>query len=279
MAEFERTERVSARWMMFADQNSGRRTTRSTLLLGVAVVALLAGARAASAEGLTFDWTGNSNGTSFGVAGNFSAGYDADGSPAYDADGNPIPGPPSGSDNMKVTSGTPNISSKGRRISSLELSGGEFIVRNSTVGGPSTFFVDDTLNLSGTGAIELEGDYRGPSVLTVNTMNMTGGTVAMYDGPGVPTDPAQLAGPGLLAVTTSFSQSAGDVSQVTINTPSYSLSGGTLASTVNFGELFVLSGSGTVEGAALLNGADGSTMEQSGGTMDGIVSVSDWKLG
>jgi len=272
MAEFERTVRAGARWTTFADQNSSRRTTRSTLLLGVAFMALLAGARGASADGLTFDWTGNSNGTSFGVAGNFGTGYDADGNPAYDVDGNPIPGPPSGSDNMNVTSGTPNISSKGRHISSLELSGGEFIVRNSTVGGPSTFFVDDTLNLSGTGAIELEGDYRGPSVLTVNTMNMTGGTVAMYDGPGVPTDPAQLPGPGMLTVTNSFSQSAGDVSQVTINTPSYYLSGGTLASTVDFGELFALSGSGTVEGAAVLNGADGSTMEQSGGIMDGTVS-------
>ena len=97
---------------------------RSLLLLGSAATALLVGAQSASADDLVFDWTGGENGTSFASAGNWAA--------VYDADGNLIaPGPPTGEDDMNVVSGTPNISSKGRHVRSVNLSGGEFIVTAS----------------------------------------------------------------------------------------------------------------------------------------------------
>jgi autotransporter-associated beta strand protein len=90
---------------------------------------------------------------------------------------------------------------------------------------------------------------------------MTGGIVTDVDAPGI------------LTITNSLSQSGGDVSQVTINTPSYALSGGTLAAPVNFTNLFSLSNTGTVESAAKLTGSDNtSAMTQSGGIMNGTVT-------
>jgi hypothetical protein len=81
----------------------GWRRFHSLLFLGVAAAALMTGTNHANADGLTFNWTGAGNGTSFGKAGNFSSGYDAEGNLAQDADGNPISGPPNGLDNMTVT--------------------------------------------------------------------------------------------------------------------------------------------------------------------------------
>jgi autotransporter-associated beta strand protein len=234
---------------------------QSLLFLGVAGAALMASANHANADGLTFNWTGAGNGTSFGRAANFSFGYDADGNPAYDGDGNPVKGPPNGLDNMTVTSGTPTVSSGTRHILSLDVSGGQFIVRNSTHYGPSAFFVDGMLNLSDSGALTIGADDRGASVLSVDTMVMTGGIITGVDAPGI------------LSITNSLSQSGGDVSQVTINTPSYALLGGTLSAPVNFTNLFSLSDTGTVESAAQLTGSgSASAMTQSGGVMNGVVT-------
>jgi len=177
-----------------------------------------------------------------------------------------VEGPPDGLDTMVVTAGTPNINSQGRRILDLNLSGGEFISRNSKF-NVSTFYIDGTLDISGSGAVEIGEGAFGKSILIAAKVNMSSGSVGGWLDPDTGT-----LGAGLLVVTESMEQSGGKVSDIEIQTPSYALSGGTLSAKVDFETEFTLSGDGTVEAAAVLTGGEGSTMTQSGGSMDGTVS-------
>jgi autotransporter-associated beta strand protein len=242
MAKFEQAARYD-----------GRCCKRLLMRLSVSGVAILGGAVGAGADGLTFVWSGAGNGTSFANSNNWV--------PVDDGNGNLTLGPPNGFDFMIVASGTPTISSTTRRVLTLDLSGGLFTIRNSTVGGPSTFFVDDTMTLRDSGALNIGADSRGPSVLTINNLVMTGGMIDGFGGTA-----------GRLVITSSMMQSGGDVSSVVISAPSYALSGGNLAATVNFSTQFELSGSGTIGSTALLTGGPGATLVQSGGVMSGTAT-------
>ena len=177
-----------------------------------------------------------------------------------------IDGPPDGLDTMVVTTGTPNMSGQPRSVWDIYLSGGEFIIRSSQQ-AISSFFVDGTLNMSGSGELKIGQDHRGQSVLTAAKVDMSGGAIGGWLNPDTGTP-----GSGLLVVTESMEQSGGRVSGVAIQTPTYALSAGTLSSNVDFATQFALSGTGVVEAAAKLTGAEGSTMTQSGGTMAGSVT-------
>jgi uncharacterized protein with beta-barrel porin domain len=237
------------------DLRASRR--RSPLLCGLATAALLAGVSGANADGLTFNWSGAGNGTSFSSPANWVSAVD----------GSVMSAPPSSSDTMNVTTGTPTVTATGWQILSLNLSGGQFLVHSGSVGAP-TFTVSGALNLSGTGALDVGMDAQGTSAVNAGTLEMSGGTVAGINAAGV------------LNITNEVDQSGGVVSQVTskgavslvtINTPTYNLSGGTLAAIVNF-STFNLSASGTVASQAQLTGTAGATMTQSGGSMNGTVT-------
>jgi len=185
-----------------------------------------------------------------------------------------LPGPPDGEQNMLLSSGTPNISSSGRHVHDVDLLGGEFIIRTGSVATfPGDFFVDGTLTIDGTGTLTVRGeDHRGQNVLTAREVVIDGGTAR---------------GTGILRVTGESSQThesetgigttqtGGLVTELTVETPFYDMSGGTLSARVDFATLFSLSGTGEVTSAAVLNGASGSTMTQSGGTMNGTVAGID----
>ena len=79
---------------------------------------------------------------------------------------------------------------------------------------------------------------------------------------------------GTVTGVDAYTQSGGTVSG-SVTTGSYSMSDGSLAGSADFATLFDLSGAGTVEAAALLNGGAGSIMTQSGGAMNGSVSGVD----
>lgn len=185
-----------------------------------------------------------------------------------------LAGPPDGEQNMLLLSGTPNISSSGRHVHDADLLGGEFIIRTGTVATvPGDFFVDGTLTIDDAGTLTVRGDdYRGQNVLTAREAVIDGGTAG---------------GTGILRVTGENSlthesetgigttQSGGLVTGLTVETPFYDMSGGTLSALVNFATLFSLSGTGEVTPAAVLTGASGSAMIQSGGTMSGMVTGID----
>ena len=177
-----------------------------------------------------------------------------------------VEGPPDGLDTMVVTAGTPNINSQGRHVLDVNLSGGEFISRNSKF-NISTFYIDGTLDISGSGAVQIGEGAFGKSILTAAKVNLSSGSIGGWLDPDTDT-----SGAGLLVVTESMEQSGGKVSDIEIQTPSYALSGGTLSAKVDFETEFTLSGEGTVEAAAVLRGGEGSAMTQSGGTMAGTVS-------
>jgi len=182
-----------------------------------------------------------------------------------------LPGPPDGGQNMLLLSGTPNISSSGRHVNDVDLLGGEFLIRTGSVAViPGDFFVDGTLTIDDTGILTIRGDdSRGQNVLTAGEAVIDGGTAR---------------GTGILRVTgvnsqthdydptMGLTQTGGLVTELTVETPNYTMSGGTLSALVNFGSLFKLSGTGDVTVAAVLTGAPGATMTQSGGTMNGTVA-------
>ena len=185
-----------------------------------------------------------------------------------------LPGPPDGEQNMLLLSGTPNISSSGRHVHDVDLLGGEFLIRTGTVAViPGDFFVDGTLTIDDTGILTVRGDdSRGQNVLTAREAAIDGGTAR---------------GTGILRVTgenphthesepgIGMTQSGGLVTELTVETPFYEMSGGTLSALVNFKTLFALSGTGEVTADAVLSGASSSTMTQSGGTMNGTVAGID----
>ena len=214
----------------------GLRTSglRWRLLAGMAGAALLASAPAASAEGLTFTWTGADNGTSYGREGNWEV------VPVLDEEGNAVETDailPSGGDWAIVTAGTPTMSSKGGwSISGLDLSGGQFTVRSSQLA--SSNFTADTLLLSGTGQLSIGSDEKyGASWFATSNAIITGGAASGF---------------GILNVTKAVTQSDGDVSQLTINTPSYTHSGGTLGALVTTGTYELTSAAARSTGATIV---------------------------
>lgn len=268
----DRLAQGHGRCMVFARPEFSVRVLFSLLMAGSSL-ALLGSSSSAEAEDRVFVWTGDYNGTSFGQAGNWQPVWGSDEDPILDGDGNPIidqpgwiQGPPDGLDTMVVTTGTPNQSGQPRSVRDVHLSGGEFIVRNSKR-NVSNFFVDGTLDVSGTGSLVIDEGEFGDSVLTAASVEMSGGSIGGWR--NTETEAIQS---GLLVVTDSMVQSGGSVSGVAIQTPSYALSGGTLSSDVEFASLFALSGAGTVESGANLTGTEGSAMTQSGGVMDGTVA-------
>lgn len=225
--------------------------------MGGASVALIGGGNTAFAAGRTFVWSGNENLTSFARAGNWDRVWEA---------GGWVDGPPDGLDTMVVTIGTPNVSSGSRSVWDVNLSGGEFIIRNSKF-GVSSFFIDGTLDISASGALQIGDGLFGPDVLTAAEVDMSGGSVSGWLNPET-----GMLGGGLIVVTDSMEQSGGHVSGLAIQTPAYTLSAGTLSADVDFATLFALSGTGMVETAAKLTGAEGSALTQDGGTMAGTVT-------
>jgi len=185
-----------------------------------------------------------------------------------------LPGPPDGSQNMLLLSGTPNISSSGRHVHDVDLLGGEFLIRTGSVAViPGDFFVDGTLTIDDTGILTVRGDdSRGQNVVTAREAVIAGGTargtgILRVTGENPQTHESE---PGI-----GMTQSGGLVTELTVETPFYEMSGGTLSALVNFETFFSLSGTGEVTSAAVLTGASGSTMTQSGGTMDGTVAGID----
>lgn len=162
---------------------------RWRLFAGVAGATLLASAYGASAEGLTFIWTGNENGTSYSRGGNWEV------VPVLDAEGNVVETTavvPSEGDWAIVTAGTPTMTSNGGwTTSGLDLSGGQFIVRSSQMA--SANFTVDTLQLSGTGLLSIGSEEKyGPSWFAASDAVITGGAASGF---------------GILNVTNAVSQS------------------------------------------------------------------------
>jgi autotransporter-associated beta strand protein len=232
-------------------------TLRAWLVASVAGGAVLAGVGASHAAGLTFTWGGSANGTSYASAGNWLP-------------QNSINGPPTNTDSMILTSGTPLVSTLGKHVVNADISGGTLTIQNAAA-QLATYYVDGTLHLSGTGTLDITTGTYGANVLAAGRVTMDGGSMTgggTLNVSGAPR-PALPAGPAM-------TQSGGDIDGLTINTPDYTMSGGTLdASTVNFANTFTLTGSGEVKSTAALNGGAGSTMSQSGGQMDGVVTGLD----
>jgi outer membrane autotransporter protein len=131
------------------------------------------------------------------------------------------------------------------------------------VTGVTTIAFSTGFTLSGTGTVSDVGSklVGGAGSTMVQSGGIMGGTVT-----GI----------------TSYTQSGGVMGNLSdgfingsVTTPTYTLSGGSITGQVGFSSLFDLSGSGTVETAAVLTGVSGSTMTQSGGTMKGTVTGID----
>jgi len=182
-----------------------------------------------------------------------------------------LPGPPDGEQNMLLLSGTPNISSSGRHVHDADLLGGEFLIRTGAIAViPGDFFVDGTLTIDDTGILTIRGDdSRGKNVVTAREVVIDGGTA---QGTGILRVTGENSQTHDYDPTLGLTQTGGLVTELTVETPNYTMSGGTLSALVNFGSLFELSGTGDVTVAAVLTGAPDATMTQSGGTMNGTVA-------
>ncbi|MHA6732448.1 hypothetical protein [Devosia sp. A369] len=182
-------------------------TLRCRLLAGMAGTALLASVPGASAEGLVFTWSGGDTSPGYARPPNWDP-------IVLDADGNVVETTatlPSEGDWAIVTSGTPTMSNRGWSALGLDLSGGLFTIRSSKQNFSD--YTVDMLKLSGTGQLSIGRDEQfGPSAFFTRDTTITGGAASGF---------------GILNATNSISQSGGDVSQLTINTPHYTQSGGT----------------------------------------------------
>ncbi|MDP3315270.1 MAG: autotransporter domain-containing protein [Devosia sp.] len=221
--------------------------------------------------------------------------FDEDGNPVVDEEGNEVwvegeplleagpivleerdvvlPGPPDGEQNMLLEAGTPNISSSGRHINDATLLGGEFLIRTGSVAViPGNFYVDGLLTVGNEGVLTISQDDRGKSFLAARHAVIEGGTVR---GAGI----LRVTGENSLTheydPTMGLTQSGGLITELNIETPIYTMSGGTLSALVDFETVFALSGTGEVTASAVLTGSDGAVMTQSGGSMAGSVTGID----
>lgn len=200
----------------------------------MAGAAVLASAPGASADGLTFTWSGNENGTSYGRGGNWEV------APVLDAEGNVVETTavvPSEGDWAIVTAGTPTMTSNGGWSTfGLDLSGGQFTVRSSQMAAAN--FTVDTLLLGGSGLLSIGSEEKyGQSWFAASDAVITGGAASGF---------------GILNASNSISQSGGDVSQLTINTPSYTHSGGTLGAIVTTDTYELTSAAASSTGATIV---------------------------